>query len=102
MKATAPSIDVTVIFALPERATEIPVTLPVGATVADALERSGLANRHPDVDVARARVGIFGKLADRKAKLGDGDRIEVYRPLVAEAKESRLRRAVGPPKPTQK
>jgi len=102
MKATDPTIDVTVIFALPERATEIPLRLPVGATVADALECSGLAHRHPHVDVARARVGIFGKLADRKAKLGDGDRVEVYRALVAEPKESRLRRAAGQPKPTQK
>ncbi|HEY8622535.1 MAG TPA: RnfH family protein [Casimicrobiaceae bacterium] len=98
MMQNAPGIEVIVVLALPERATQIAVRLPAGATLADALERSGLATRHPDVDVARARVGIFGKLADRKAILADGDRVEVYRALVADPKESRLRRAAARPK----
>jgi uncharacterized protein len=91
----APGIEVTVVLALPDRATEIAVRLPAGATVAEALERSGLAARHPDVDVLRARVGIFGKLADRKAILADGDRVEVYRALIADPKERRLRRTAA-------
>ena len=73
--------------------------LPAGATVADALERSGLAALHPEVNLAGARVGIFGKLTDRKAILADGDRVEVYRALVADPKERRLRRAAARPKP---
>jgi uncharacterized protein len=93
MIQAAPGIEVTVVFALPDRATEIPVRLPAGATVADALEASGLAERHSDVDMARARVGIFGKLSDRNATLADGDRVEVYRALIADPKERRLRRA---------
>jgi uncharacterized protein len=88
-----PGIEVTVVLALPDRATEIAVRLPAGATLGDALEGSGLAERHPDVDLARARVGIFGKLSDRKAMLADGDRVEVYRALIADPKERRLRRA---------
>jgi uncharacterized protein len=95
MIPAAPGIEVTVVFALPDRATEIPVRLPAGGTVADALEASGLAERHPDVDMARARVGIFGKLSDRKAILADGDRVEVYRALIAGAKERRLQRAAA-------
>jgi uncharacterized protein len=102
MKAGGMAIEVTVVLALPDRATEIAVRLPAGATVSDALERSGLAERHPEVDVARARVGIFGKLADRKARLGDGDRVEVYRALLADPKAGRLRRAAGRSKPTPK
>ena len=90
-----PGIEVTVILALPDRATEIAVRLPAGATLGDALEGSGLAERHPEVDVARARVGIFGKLSDRKAVLADGDRVEVYRALIADPKEGRLRRAAA-------
>ena len=90
-----PGIEVTVVLALPDRATQIAVRLPAGATVADALERSGLATRHPDVDLARARVGIFGKLADRHAILADGDRVEVYRALVADPKQRRLKQAAS-------
>jgi uncharacterized protein len=88
-----PGIEVTVVLALPDRATEIVMRLPAGATLGDALEASGLAERHPDVDVARARVGVFGKLSDRKAVLADGDRVEVYRGLIADPKERRSRRA---------
>jgi uncharacterized protein len=98
MMRAAAAIDVIVVLALPDHATEIAVQLPAGATLADALERSGLAARHPNVDVACSKVGIFGKLADRKAILADGDRVEVYRALVAEPKEGRLRRAAGRPK----
>ncbi len=90
-----PGIEVTVVLALPDRATEIAVRLPAGATLGDAIEGSGLAERHPEVDVARARVGIFGKLSDRKAVLADGDRVEVYRALIADPKERRLRRAAA-------
>jgi putative ubiquitin-RnfH superfamily antitoxin RatB of RatAB toxin-antitoxin module len=90
-----PGIEVTVVLALPDRATEIAVRLPAGATLGDALEGSGLAERHPEADVARARVGIFGKLSDRKAVLADGDRVEVYRALIADPKERRLRRAAA-------
>ncbi|HEV2039596.1 MAG TPA: RnfH family protein [Casimicrobiaceae bacterium] len=95
MIPAAPGIEVTVVFALPDRATQLALRLPAGATVADALERSGLAARHPELDLAGARVGIFGKLADRKAILADGDRVEVYRALVADSKERRLRRVAA-------
>lgn len=95
MIPAAAGIEVTVVFALPDRATEIPVRLPSGGTVADALERSGLAERHPEIDLAGARVGIFGRLTDRKAILADGDRVEVYRALVADPKQHRLRRAAS-------
>ena len=88
-----PDIAVTVVLALPDRATEIALRLPAGATIADALERSGLAERHPEVDLGRARVGIFGKLSDRRAILTDGDRVEIYRPLIADPKQQRQRRA---------
>ena len=97
-----PGIKVTVVLALPDRATEIAVRLPAGATLGDALEGSGLAERHPEVDVARARVGIFGKLSDRKAVLADGDRVEVYRALIADPQERRLRRAAARSKPQPK
>jgi putative ubiquitin-RnfH superfamily antitoxin RatB of RatAB toxin-antitoxin module len=87
------AITVSVVYALPERATEIELRLPSGATVAEALERSGLAGVHPEVDTLRCPVGIFGRRVQRQRVLADGDRIEVYRPLVAEPKDARRRRA---------
>ena len=99
MIENAADIAVTVVLALPDRATEIALRLPAGATLGDALEASGFAERHPDVDMARARVGIFGKLSDRKAMLADGDRVEIYRALIANPKESRRTRAAARSKP---
>lgn len=86
-------IEVTVVFALTHRATELSVSLPAGATIADALERSGLAANHPALDLSGARVGIFGKLARRDTLLANGDRVEVYRALLADAKTRRVKRA---------
>ena len=86
-------ITVTVVYALPESATEIELTLPAGATVSEALERSAFAAHHPEVDLARCPVGVFGRRVGRDRVLADGDRIEVYRPLIAEPKDARRRRA---------
>jgi len=86
-------ITVTVVYALPGAVTEIEVRLAAGATVADALERSGIAARLPDLDIAAAPVGIFGKRVRRDTTLGDGDRVELYRHLIADPKAARRRRA---------
>ena len=87
------AITVTVVYALPESATEIELTLPAGATVAEALDRSGLATRHPEVDLARCPVGVFGRRVDRSVTLSNGDRVEIYRSLIAEPRDARRRRA---------
>jgi putative ubiquitin-RnfH superfamily antitoxin RatB of RatAB toxin-antitoxin module len=89
------TISVTVVYALPERASEIGLMLPSGATVADALEGSRLASIHPEIDLARCAVGIFGRRVERDRVLADGDRVEIYRPLVADPKDARRRRAQG-------
>jgi uncharacterized protein len=86
-------LSVTVVYALPEFATEIEVRLPAGATVADALARSGIAARHPEAHLEQCPVGIFGKRVDRQSTVADGDRVELYRPLIADPKESRRARA---------
>ena len=90
-------IVVTVVYALRERATEVELQLPEGATVAQALARSGLAALHPEADIAQCPVGIFGKTVERDAIVADGDRIEVYRPVQADPKELRRRRATRRP-----
>jgi len=87
------SITVTVVLAMSDGATEVELRLPIGATVSEALARSGLAARHPRIDLARAPVGIFGRRVERERILADGDRIEIYRPLIADPKDARRRRA---------
>jgi len=66
--------------------------LPEGATVCDALAASGLAARHPGLDVAARKIGVWGKLRPLEAPLRDGDRVEVYRPLQVDPKEARRQR----------
>jgi uncharacterized protein len=89
------SIAVTVVYALPGTATEIAIRLPQSATVADALDRSAIATLHPELDLAHCTVGIFGQRVDRRAAVSEGDRVEIYRPLIADPKESRRKRVKG-------
>jgi len=86
-------IRVQVVHALPERHWQFDVELPEGASVADALRESGIAQRLPDVEIAADRIGVFGRLVGLDAPLHDGDRVEIYRPLLCDPKEVRRRRA---------
>ena len=90
-------VAVTIVYALRDRATEVELQVPEGTSVEQALERSGLASRHPQADIAHCAVGIFGKAVDRQVIVMDGDRIEIYRPLPADPKELRRKRAARPP-----
>ena len=87
------AINISVVYALAEHATTIELELPAGATVAEAIARSRILERHPEVDLARAAVGVFGRRVRRDALLADGDRVEIYRPLLADPKDARRRRA---------
>jgi uncharacterized protein len=93
MTRTQKSIRVSVVYALPERATEIELTLSEGATVAEAIDRSRIAEHHPEADFEGLTAGIFGRVAARGARLADGDRVELYRPLRIDPKSARRRRA---------
>ncbi len=86
-------IRVQVCHALPDTAFLENLRLPEGSTIAAAMAASGLAARFPDLDLSQAKVGIFGKLKTPDTRLRDGDRVEVYRPLEADPKETRRRRA---------
>ena len=91
-------MNVTVIWAAPGVQDLIPVTLPPGATVADAVARSGVMERYA-LDESRVAFAVFGRRAAAGATLVDGDRVEITRPLVADPRESRRRRALGKPLP---
>ena len=85
------SLRVCVVAALPEGQDVIELELPDGAAVADALRAARIAERHPQL--ADAPVGIWARRVDRDEKLRDGDRVEVYRELRADAKSQRRERA---------
>lgn len=87
------TIKIEVVYALPERQDVVPLTLPAGSTVQQAVAASGLAAQHPEIDVAKGKYGIFSKLARLDTVLRDRDRVEIYRPLIADPKEVRKQRA---------
>ncbi len=89
----AATINVEVIYALPERQPLLRIQLAEGATVEDAIRQSGVLDIFPDIDLARNKVGIFSKLVKLDEKLRDKDRVEIYRPLIADPKEVRRKRA---------
>ena len=87
------SLNVEVCYALPERAELVRLRLPAGSTLQQALEASGLLAKYPEIDLRKNKFGIFAKLSKPDAVLRDRDRVEIYRPLIADPKEVRKQRA---------
>jgi putative ubiquitin-RnfH superfamily antitoxin RatB of RatAB toxin-antitoxin module len=87
-------LSVEVVYALPGGEDAVRLELAPGATALDAVRASGLLERHPEIDLARQRIGIYGRVVEPQALLRDADRVELYRPLMVEPKEARRRRAV--------
>ena len=90
---SAASISVEVIYALPDVQPLLRVQLLEGVTVEDAIRASGVLDAHPEIDLAKNKVGIFSKLVKLDEKVRDRDRVEIYRPLIADPKEVRRKRA---------
>jgi putative ubiquitin-RnfH superfamily antitoxin RatB of RatAB toxin-antitoxin module len=88
------AVQIEVVYALPEEQVIVALTVPPGTTVARAVERSGLVGRFPELAGA-AKLGVFGQLVSSDTLVTPGDRVEVYRPLVADPKQARRRRAAG-------
>jgi putative ubiquitin-RnfH superfamily antitoxin RatB of RatAB toxin-antitoxin module len=87
-------IEVELVFALPTRQELVHLRLHEGATVKQAVEASGLMQRYPEIDLGKTnKVGIYAKLAKLDTVLRDKDRVEIYRPLIADPKEVRRKRA---------
>lgn len=84
--------EVIVVYAKADRQWQQSVTLVPGLTIEQAVLRSGLMEELPEIDFSALRVGIFGKLKPLDTILRDQDRIEIYRPLIADPKESRRQR----------
>ena len=90
-------IKIEVAYALPERQMIIPLQVKKGTTMYDAAMQSGIAGKFDSLDLESAPMGVFGK-AERKPKervLEDGERVEIYRALIADPKEVRKKRAAA-------
>lgn len=86
-------ITVEVAYALPQEQVVLSLSVAPGATIQQAIEQSGILKKFPDIDLTRNKLGIFGKLSKPDTVLRDRDRVEIYRPLIADPKEVRKKRA---------
>ena len=87
------AIRVEVAYARPDRQVIIPVDAPAGATVEQVIVQSRIQEQFPEIDLQSAKVGVFGKLGKLSALVRAGDRVEIYRPLLADPKLVRKQRA---------
>ena len=86
-------IRVEVAYAKPDEQVILEVDGAAGMTVQQAVEASGILQRYPETELGKNKMGVFGKLAKLDAPLKAGDRVEIYRPLIADPKEQRKKRA---------
>ncbi|MHB8535644.1 MAG: RnfH family protein [Sulfuricaulis sp.] len=84
---------VEVAYATPQRQETIEVAVRPGATVEQAICASGILEQFPEIDLSNQRVGIFGERVRPQDPVHDRDRVEIYRPLIADPKEARRERA---------
>ncbi len=88
-------ISVEVVFGLADKQELLTVSLPPGATAQDAIEQSGIRERFAGIDTRDLPIGIWGRVVARDARLEDGDRVEIYRPLEIDPREARRRLALS-------
>lgn len=86
-------IQIEVAYALPDEQVILVVEVTEGTTIEQAINASGILEKYPGIDLSKQKVGIFGKLKKMDQVLHAGDRIEIYRHLIADPKEIRKQRA---------
>ncbi len=86
-------IEVEVAYALPQKQAIIPLQVKAGTTALEAARLSGVTDKFEGIDLDNAKLGIFGKLVSPQQVLNEGERVEIYRPLIADPKEVRKARA---------
>ncbi|MEE4377154.1 MAG: RnfH family protein [Candidatus Competibacteraceae bacterium] len=91
----ATMIRVEVAYALPDEQVIVPIDIPEGTTLEQAIILSRIQDRFPEIDLTTAKVGVFGKLSHLAVQLRAGDRVEIYRPLLADPKTVRKKRAAA-------
>jgi len=83
------TIRVEVAYARPDQQFLVAIDMDAGSTLGDAIRASGILDDCPEIDLARNRTGIFSRFAKLDKVLGNGDRVEIYRPLTADPREVR-------------
>lgn len=86
-------ITIEITYALPEKQTLLSLSVDESCTIKEAIELSGILQIHPDINLEENKVGVWYKTTKLDTTLNDGDRIEIYRPLIADPKEVRKKRA---------
>ena len=86
-------MHIEVVYALPNRQHRLHLELEAGASVRDALLAVARIPPFAEMDLDAQTVGIFGRIVDLEEQLGPDDRVEIYRPLAADPREARRRRA---------
>jgi len=89
----AEQVSVEVAFALPQRQTLLSLSVPAGSTVQQVIEKSGILTSYPEIKLDLNKVGIWSRTVKLDELVKQGDRIEIYRPLIADPKDMRRRRA---------
>lgn len=89
----ANQLSIELVYGLPQRQTLISLMVAEGTMVEHAIKQSGILNIYPDIDLAINKVGIWNRSCRLNDVLKEGDRIEIYRPLIADPKEIRKLRA---------
>ena len=87
------TINIEVAYAAPDKQVLLGLSVPQGATVAEGIEQSAIQDEFPELKMDIKAVGIFSRKVPLDHVLSEGDRIEIYRPLIADPKEMRRRRA---------
>ena len=100
--ADASKILVEVAYAKEHEQVIIPLNVDAGTTLEQAVQLSGILEQFPEIDLAQNKAGIFGKIAKADTELREKDRVEIYRSLIADPKESRRKRAEKKDKNSQK
>ncbi len=95
MGSNSERIDVEVAYARPDKQVIVPVNIAKGGTAMDAVKHSGIQEAFPEIvlDESEIKLGIFGKICKPSRELRQGDRVEIYRPLIADPKAVRRQRA---------
>ena len=87
-------INIELVYALPHKQELLELEIDDSFSVEQAISQSGLLSQFPEIDLTVNKVGIFGKACKLTDSLREGDRIEIYRPLIADPKEARKKRAL--------
>jgi putative ubiquitin-RnfH superfamily antitoxin RatB of RatAB toxin-antitoxin module len=93
MESKEEALQVYLAYATPQDEFVHPMRVAPGTTIGQAIEGSGVLSRFPDINLVTQPVGIYGKKKTLDTLLRERDRIEIYRPLVADPKDSRRKRA---------